>query len=79
MSVRLEGNMIRLIGDCPVEDAESMVSLLRADATRQLDLAECTRLHSAAVQVMLAFRPAIAEPSRDRFIAEWICPALVEP
>jgi hypothetical protein len=79
MSVHLEGNIIRLIGDCPVEDAESIVSLLQADGARELDLAECTRLHSAVVQVMLAFRPPIAAPSRDGFIADWICSALVEP
>ena len=76
MTVRLEGNIIRLIGDCHVEDAESLLSLLQTGGARALDLTECTLIHGAAVQVMLAFRPAIAAPSRDHFIANWLCPAL---
>ena len=38
MSVRLEGAVIRLEGECRVEDAEALLSLLQEDAGRVVDL-----------------------------------------
>lgn len=78
MTVRLEGNMIHLIGDCAAEDGESLAALLQDQSPKTLDLSKCTALHCAIVQVVLVFRPAIAVASGEQFLADWICPALAE-
>ncbi len=76
MSVCMEGAVIRLIGDCRVEDAEPLLAALRTDDARALDLKDCIWIHSAVLQVILAFRPTIAAPCQQSFIADWIFPAL---
>jgi hypothetical protein len=76
MSVLLDGNVIRLEGKCHVEDAEPLLALLQADRGRILDLSRSEALHSAVVQVMLAFKPRIAGESRDAFVRDWVMPCL---
>ncbi|MEJ0093869.1 MAG: hypothetical protein WDN46_10620 [Methylocella sp.] len=78
MSLQLEGAIIHLIGECRVEDAEALLALLRADGARALDMKECTWLHTAVLQVVLAFRPAIAAPCEESFMAKWIFPAFAD-
>ena len=79
MSVVLEGGVIRLLGDCRVEDAEKLVALLQGEAAPRVDIAAALHLHTAVVQVLLAFRPAVVGISADRFIAEWLAPGLMQP
>ena len=75
MSVRLDGEVIRLDGDCRVEDAEPLAELLR-HGPRPVDLEGCDRLHGAVVQVLLAFGPALrGEPASD-FARRHLIPAL---
>jgi hypothetical protein len=76
MSVRLDGEIIRLEGRCHVEDAEPLVALLQADGTRPVDLAASDALHTAVIQVLLAFRPRLLGDSSDAFVRDWIVPAL---
>jgi hypothetical protein len=68
MTVRDDGDVIRLEGACRVEEAEALTALLQA-GLRPVDLALCREAHSAVLQVLLAFRPPIlrepgAEPLR---------------
>jgi len=76
MSVRLEGAVIRLEGECRVEDAEALLSLLQEDAGRVVDLTAAGGLHTAAIQVLLALRPPLAGPAGDPFLARWLVPLL---
>lgn len=78
MSVRLEGNVILLEGMCRVEDAEPLLGWLQAEQTRIVDLTQAEHLHAAVLQVLMALRPALRGPCRDRFIQEWITPALTD-
>ncbi len=76
MSVRLDGEIIRLEGRCHVEDAEPLLVLLQADGTRTVDLAGSEMLHTAIVQLILAFRPPLAGTSAEAFIRDWVLPAV---
>lgn len=76
MSVRLDGEIIRLEGRCPVEDAEPLLTLLLGDGHRTVDLSASEMLHTAIVQLILAFRPRLTGDSADGFMRDWVQPAL---
>ncbi len=76
MSVTLDNGMIRLEGDCPVEEAETLVGLLQGAAASSVDFSQCRHLHSALVQALLAFRVRIVGESQTPFIRDFVTPAL---
>lgn len=78
MSVRLDGSIIHLEGECRVEDAEPLLSLLQEEAGRVVDLSAASRLHAAVAQVLLALRPPLAGPAGDPFAARWLVPLLAQ-
>lgn len=59
MTVELREDTISLSGPCPASDAETLTALLIQQRSRSVDARECTSLHSAVLQVLLAFRPKI--------------------
>ena len=76
MSVRLDGNIIVLEGQCRVEDAEPLLRWLQADPGRIIDLADAEHLHTAVFQVLMALKPGLRGTARDAFLRDWITPAL---
>ena len=76
MSVTLDGGVIRLAGAGRIEDAETLVALLQAHPGCLVDLAAAGQLHTAVVQVLLAFRPDLAGAPDDAFLAAWVMPLL---
>ncbi|MBP0496454.1 hypothetical protein [Roseomonas indoligenes] len=76
MSVRLDGDVIRLEGPARVEDAEPLIALLQAGERRAVDLDGCGPLHAAVFQVLLALRPPIRGTPADPFDARWLLPLL---
>ena len=74
MSVRLDGGIIRLEGDCRAEDAETLVALVQAGPARTVELAAAGHLHAAVVQVLLALRPPVTGPAGDPFVQAWLAP-----
>ena len=75
MTVRLDGETIRLEGSCRVEEAETLTVLLQA-RVRPVDLAACEALHGAVAQVLLAFAPPLSGGDGDGFLARHLAPAL---
>lgn len=75
MSVRFEDGVIRIVGDCPVEAAETLLSLLQAHAA-PVDLSQCGHLHTASFQVLLALRPTIMGMAADAFVRDRLQPML---
>ncbi|SDM55928.1 hypothetical protein SAMN05216360_102438 [Methylobacterium phyllostachyos] len=65
---------IRLEGDCPVEDAETLASLILGDPGRAVDWTACTRMHTAVYQVLLRLRPVMRGTCRDPFVGRWLTP-----
>jgi hypothetical protein len=76
MSVRVDNAVIFLEGDCPVEDAEHLLTLLQDDAGRVVDLTRAGHLHTATLQVLLAVRPPTAGQFTDSFQSRWFTPLL---
>ncbi|MCO6419969.1 hypothetical protein JYK14_27960 [Siccirubricoccus sp. KC 17139] len=79
MSVQLQDAVVHLRGDCPVEDAELLLSLLREGGGRMVQIGEADRLHTAVVQVLLALRPPLAGAPTDPFLSRWLVPLLRAP
>jgi anti-anti-sigma regulatory factor len=76
MSVRLDGNVIVLEGQCRVEDAEPLLGWLQADRERVVDLAEVEHLHAAVFQVLVALVPSIRGSGRSAFLRDRLIPIL---
>lgn len=77
MTVRADGLIVHLEGQCPVEEAEALTGLLSSPGPWTVDLTLCRHLHGAVVQVLLRFRPALAGESEISFIRDLLGPALV--
>jgi len=69
MSVEVEDEVVRLIGRCLAEDAETLLVALQDGPGRTVDLSGVTRLHLAVVQVLLAARPAVRGAPDQSFAA----------
>jgi hypothetical protein len=72
MTVRRdEHGRIVLQGHCRVDDTEELFQLLQATPAAPIDLTQCTRLHTAIVQLLLAAAPhftgACGDPLAARF------------
>lgn len=55
MSVIVENGTIRLVGACPVEDAEPLLAALQDDPLRKVDVSAMTAAHSAVIQLLGLF------------------------
>jgi hypothetical protein len=65
--------VIVLAGECPVEDAETLLRLLQVQPEGPVDWSACTRLHTAVLQVLLAAAPSVRGECGDAFVARWSC------
>ena len=79
MSVRLDGDIIRLEGTCGVEEAERFLVLLQETPGRRIDLARVDNLHTALVQIIMALNPQLIGECGDVFVREWVLPRLAAP
>lgn len=76
MTIIARENGIALIGECRVEDAETLLQKLRDAPDAPIDIAACGRLHMAILQVLLAAgRPVRGVPG-DPFLQRWLLPLL---
>jgi hypothetical protein len=76
MSVIFEGGMIRLAGECGVEQAEALAGLIAEHPGALVDVSQCRLAHGAVLQVLLSFRPALHGDFADEFLLRWVQPAL---
>ncbi|MGQ9369624.1 hypothetical protein [Azospirillum sp. ST 5-10] len=76
MAIHYDGTVARLEGDCSVEEALPLAEWLAANPGGGLDLARCTGLHTAVLQVLMAARAPLAAPPEEPFLARWVRPLL---
>lgn len=76
MTIRVDGAVIHLLGECRVEDAEPLLAALQAGTATCVDLSAAGHLHAAVFQVLLALRPPLTGLPRDPFTAKWLVPLL---
>jgi len=74
MTVRIEGQVVFLEGDCHVEQAETLLQALRAAPGRTVDLSGCRHLHGALAQVLLSLRPRVSGDPPDIFLRRFVAP-----
>lgn len=61
-----------------VEEAEGLLEWLQTHPDATIDLAACTHLHAANLQVLMAAKPTIAAWPADAGLADWLKRALQE-
>jgi hypothetical protein len=76
MSVVVEEDRVRLIGDCGIDDAESVMNYIQSEAGAQVDVSAATHMHAVIVQILLAHKPLFTGVPSDTFLAAWLIPAL---
>ncbi len=69
-----DSGAIILEGNCPVEDAETLLRLLQTTPTATVDWTRCGRLHTAVLQVIIAVAPALAGACGDPWVDKWATP-----
>jgi len=76
MAVEFDNNEARFRDVVSVEDAEALLEWLQNKPSARIDLADCTHLHQANLQVLMAATPAISAWPRDKALASWLEAAL---
>jgi hypothetical protein len=76
MPVTLGKSSATLSGVVSVDDAEPLAQWLRDTARPRVRLADCTHLHTAALQALMVAGPAVTSAPTDPFLARWIAPLL---
>lgn len=76
MTVMLDGEVIRVSGDCGVEEAETLFNLLQGDPDLCVDLSAAGTVHTALWQVLLMLSPPLRGRPEDPFARQWIMPAV---
>ena len=59
-----------------VEEAEPLLAWLQVTTPARVDLAACTHMHAAAVQVLMAARPTVTRWPANEGLAAWLMSAL---
>lgn len=73
MTVRSADNdMLVLEGECPVEDAETLLQQLQSKPTATVDWTQCNYLHTAVLQVILASGRIPSSICGDPFVSRWL-------
>ena len=77
MTVRLTAaGTIFLEGECPVDDAASLLQHLELHPDARVDWTECDSMHTAVFQVLHAVRPPLLGTPAGPFVATHLAPLL---
>ncbi|MGV8950693.1 MAG: hypothetical protein ACOH2M_06275 [Cypionkella sp.] len=79
MSVLLANNCIAIVGDCGVEEAETLLALCQANRETPVDVSGAGVVHTALWQVMMVVSPPVMGLPADPFLRRWIMPVLTRP
>jgi hypothetical protein len=76
MGIKYGKTTARLIDFVSVEEAEALFEWLQASPRRKLDLSQCTHLHAANLQVLMATGVTISKWPNDADLHAWLSSAL---
>jgi hypothetical protein len=76
MAIEYKKNRAVLSEVVGVEAAEALLEWLQKNSAADVDLAACTHLHPANLQVLMAARPVIAAWPADGGLAGWLQSAM---
>ena len=77
MSLQLGSRTAVLVGVVTVDEAEPLAAWLRTTTSPRVNLRNCTHLHTAVLQCLLAGGVKVSVPPSDPFLKTWVLP-LVE-
>ena len=78
MAITCQENETVFVDVVSVEDAEPLLAWLHDHPRTSVNLAACTHLHAAALQVLMAARPPISAWPVNDALAAWLTTALSE-
>ncbi|NHC46767.1 hypothetical protein [Motilibacter aurantiacus] len=76
MPLQLGSRTAVLEGVLTVEEAEPLAAWLRETPGARVNLRNCTHLHTAGLQALLAARVKVSVPPVDEFLRAWVAPLL---
>ena len=76
MSVVLANNCIAIVGDCGVEDAETLLALCQGNRQTPVDVSGAGAVHTALWQVLMVVASPVVGLPTDAFVRRWIMPML---
>jgi hypothetical protein len=76
MSIEITENVIRIVGNAPVGDAEPLLAAILEEPVRPVDLNQAAHLHSAIIQILLALQPVIVGTPSFPFFGNAVLPLL---
>jgi hypothetical protein len=76
MPIEFRTGEVRLAETCGAEEALELSDWLLSADLPKVDLGDCTNLHPALLQTLLAHKPAISVEPKDPFLSRWILPML---
>lgn len=76
MAMTYQRNVARFTDTVGVEEAEAFLAWLHEHPKPKLDLTDCTHIHAAQLQVLMASRLPIAKWPRDAAFTAWLKSAL---
>ena len=76
MAIHYQKNKAIFDGNASVEEAEDLLQWRQSHPTGELDLADCTHLHAAVLQVLMAAPVAVQVWPQDDDLTVWLRAAL---
>lgn len=72
MPIEFKKNLVVLRDVVQVEEAEALFEALQKKPNTKVDLAACTHLHTANLQVLIVARPRIRSWPQDPELRTWL-------
>jgi len=79
MTVEYKGSRAVFSDVVGVADAEALLEWLQGKTGASVDLAACTHLHPANLQVLMVAQPAVDAWPTDATLATWLQSAMTAP
>jgi hypothetical protein len=76
MAIEYQKKAVLLSDTVGVEAAEELLEWLQKHPRGRVDLAACTHLHAANLQVLMAVRPTIGAWPKDANLRSWLAASL---
>jgi hypothetical protein len=77
MAMEFRKKMAVLSGAVGVDDAEKLLEWLQTKPAAQVDLAACTHIHPANLQVLMAAGVPVSAWPQEAALADWLRPVLM--
>jgi len=78
MSIEYQKKAAVFQGVVGVDEAEGLLEWLQKKPKARVDLAACTHLHPANLQVLMAARPTVSQWPEDVSLRDWVEPVLTK-